>query len=82
METMSIVAGLSRMRRRVFLLASLAGTAPIVVVYAYAGAASRQAGSLLPAAVILVCMTGAGWLWYRGRSKEATRSPSSAAWRD
>ena len=65
METMSLVAGLSRMRREVFLLASLVGTMPIVLVYAYAGAVSRQVGSLLPAAVILVAVTALGWLWYR-----------------
>jgi 3-dehydroquinate synthase len=67
METMSLVAGLSRMPRRVFLLASFAGTAPIVVVYAYAGAVSRQVGSLLPAAIILVAVAAAGWVWYRSR---------------
>ena len=65
METMSLAAGLSGMTRRVFLIASLVGTAPIVVVYAYAGAVSREAGSLLPAAVILVALAAAAWLWYR-----------------
>ena len=67
METMSVVAGLSTMRRATFLAASLAGTAPIVLVYAYAGAMSREVGSLLPAAVILVAVSGAGWLVYRSR---------------
>jgi uncharacterized membrane protein YdjX (TVP38/TMEM64 family) len=69
METMSLAAGLSGMTRRVFLIASLVGTAPIVVVYAYAGAVSREVGSLLPAAVILVTITAAAWLWYRSRSR-------------
>ena len=64
METMSLAAGLSGMTRRVFLIASLVGTAPIVVVYAYAGAVSREAGSLLPAAVILVALAAAAWVWY------------------
>jgi uncharacterized membrane protein YdjX (TVP38/TMEM64 family) len=68
METMSLAAGLSRMTRRVFLIASLVGTAPIVVVYAYAGAVSREVGSLLPAAVILVALAAAAWLWYRSAS--------------
>ena len=45
METMSLVAGLSKMPRRTFLMASLVGTAPIVVIYAYAGAVSRQAAA-------------------------------------
>jgi uncharacterized membrane protein YdjX (TVP38/TMEM64 family) len=67
METMSLVAGLSNMSRRVFLGASIVGTAPIVLVYAYAGAISRQAGNLLPAAVILVAVAAAGWLWYRSK---------------
>ena len=67
METMSVVAGLSTMRRATFLAASLAGTAPIVLVYAYAGAMSREVGSLLPAAVILVAVSGVGWLVYRSR---------------
>jgi uncharacterized membrane protein YdjX (TVP38/TMEM64 family) len=67
METMSVVAGLSAMRRSTFLLASLLGTAPIVFVYAYAGAVSRQVGSLLPAIVMLVAVAGCGWVWYRAR---------------
>ena len=71
METMSIVAGLSGMRRSAFLTASLLGTAPIVLVYAYAGAFSRDTGSAVPAIVILVAVTGAGWLWYRSRLASA-----------
>jgi uncharacterized membrane protein YdjX (TVP38/TMEM64 family) len=67
METMSVIAGLSHMSRATFLAASLAGTVPIVFVYSYAGAASREAGSLVPAAVILAAVFGAGWLWYRSR---------------
>ena len=90
METMSLVAGLSKMPRRTFLIASLVGTAPIVVIYAYAGAVSRQADSLVPAAVILVAVTGAAWLWWRARRRALSgpaiattrRSPSSAASRD
>jgi uncharacterized membrane protein YdjX (TVP38/TMEM64 family) len=67
METMSLVAGLSAMSRPVFLGAALAGTAPIVFVYAYAGAMSRQVGNWVPAIVILVTVGGAGWLWFRSR---------------
>ena len=78
METMSIVAGLSPMRRSTFLIASTIGTAPIVVVYAYAGAKSRETGSLVPAIVMLMAVAAAGWIWYR-----AIRTvPSSAASRD
>ena len=78
METMSIVAGLSTMRRSTFLIASAIGTAPIVVVYAYAGAKSRETGSLVPAIVILMAVAAAGWVWYRA----IRTAPSSAASRD
>ncbi len=67
METMSLVAGLSKMSRRVFLSASLIGTLPIVFIYAYAGAVSRQVGNWLPAIVMLGAVGGAGWLWYRSK---------------
>lgn len=67
METMSVVAGLSNMRRGTFLAASALGTAPIVVVYAYAGKMSRDAGSLVPAAVIILAVAAASWVWYRAR---------------
>ena len=85
METTSVVAGLSAMRRSTFLIASLLGTAPIVVVYAYAGAVSREANSIVPAVVILVAMAGLGWIIYRARitHRPADRpSSSSAASRD
>lgn len=67
METMSVVAGLSNMSRAAFLGSSLAGTLPIVVVYAYAGAVSRDVGSLVPAVIILLAVAGAAWVWYRAR---------------
>jgi uncharacterized membrane protein YdjX (TVP38/TMEM64 family) len=78
METISVVAGLSAMKRRTFLLASAVGTAPIVIVYAYAGAASRESDSLVPAVVILVAVAAGGWVWYRA----IRTAPSSAASRD
>lgn len=67
METMSLVAGVSTMPRLTFLVASAIGTAPIVVIYAYAGAMSRETGSLVPALVILVAVAAAGWVWYRAK---------------
>lgn len=67
METMSIVAGLSTMRRATFVGSSLVGTIPIVLAYAYAGARSREVGNILPAAIMLVAVSGAGWLVYRAR---------------
>ena len=78
METMSIVAGLSPMKRSTFLIASTIGTAPIVIVYAYAGAMSKETGSLVPAIVILLAVAAAGWIWYRA----IRTAPSSAASRD
>jgi uncharacterized membrane protein YdjX (TVP38/TMEM64 family) len=67
METMSVVAGLSGMTRVRFLLASLAGTVPIVFVYAYAGAVSREINSVTPAVLMLVAVAGFGWVLYRAR---------------
>lgn len=61
METFSIAAGLSGMRRSTFVLASLTGTAPIVVVYAYAGSRAVAEGTLVPAVVMLVAVVAAGW---------------------
>lgn len=55
------------MSRGTFLLASLMGTAPVAAVYAYAGATARETGSLLPAAVFLIAITGVGWVVYRSR---------------
>ena len=68
METMSIVAGLSPMKRLTFLAASTIGTVPIVAVYAYAGAMSKETGSLVPAIVILIAVAAVGWIWYRSSS--------------
>ena len=68
METMSLVAGVSTMTRATFLVASVIGTLPIVIVYAYAGAKSVEAGSLVPAIVILIAVAGTGWIWYRSRT--------------
>lgn len=67
METTSVVAGLSAMRRSTFLIASLLGTAPIVFVYAYAGAVSRETNSIVPAVVMLIAVAGLGWVIYRAR---------------
>ena len=80
METMSLVAGLSSMSRAAFLGASLAGTAPIVVIYAYAGAVSRQVDSIVPAVVILVAVAACGYAWYRAKfAIEPTRDPSAGS---
>jgi uncharacterized membrane protein YdjX (TVP38/TMEM64 family) len=61
METLSVAAGLSNMRRSTFLLASIVGTAPVVFLYAYAGAASLSAGTVLPAVLILAAILSGGW---------------------
>lgn len=75
METMSVVAGLSNMSRWTFLASSLIGTVPVVVVYAYAGAVSREMSSVVPGVVMLIAVAGAAWVWYRARM--ARRSPTS-----
>lgn len=64
-ETMAVVAGLSRMRRSTFLVAATAGTIPEAALYAYAGAASRQLGNIMPAVLILMALAGAGWMLAR-----------------
>ena len=55
------------MNRGSFLTASLLGTAPIVVIYAYAGAVSRRTGSLVPAVIMLIAVAGLGWILFRAR---------------
>src|SRR5262252_4966589 len=67
METMSVVAGLSSMTRKTFLVASLIGTAPIVFVYAWAGAVSRQTGNVIPAVIMLIAVAAFGWVLFRAR---------------
>jgi uncharacterized membrane protein YdjX (TVP38/TMEM64 family) len=62
LETVSVVAGLAGMARSRFLIAALAGTAPIVLVYAYAGAVAQDTGNLVPAVMILVAIGATGWI--------------------
>jgi uncharacterized membrane protein YdjX (TVP38/TMEM64 family) len=71
METMSVVAGLSTMTRKTFLVASLIGTAPIVFVYAWAGAVTRQTGNVLPAVIMLIAVAAFGWVLYKARMSPA-----------
>ncbi|MBS1818136.1 MAG: TVP38/TMEM64 family protein [Acidobacteria bacterium] len=68
METFSVVAAVSGMSRARFLLASIIGTLPIVVVYAWAGSVSRQTDSMVPAMVMLVAVAACGWVWWRIRA--------------
>jgi uncharacterized membrane protein YdjX (TVP38/TMEM64 family) len=65
METLSVVAGLGEMKRSAFLFASIVGTLPICVVYAYAGAFSLDAESLLPALAAAVAIPAIGWVLWR-----------------
>lgn len=62
METLSVAAGLSGMRRGPFLAASLAGTLPVVFVYAWAGSRSLGEGTLVPAIVMLIAVAAGGWV--------------------
>ena len=61
METLSVAAGLSNMRRPTFLLASLVGTAPVAFLYGYAGSASLSSGTVLPAVLIIAAVVSGGW---------------------
>jgi uncharacterized membrane protein YdjX (TVP38/TMEM64 family) len=84
METMSVVAGLSSMKRATFLAASFAGTLPVAIGYAYAGSVSRETGTVLPAFAMFVAVTGVAFLWYRARvsssrGERATASPNTGS---
>lgn len=72
-EAMSVVAGLSVMPRATFVLATVAGTIPEVAIYAYAGAASREAGTIVPAVVILMALSAAGWMVMRAKGSGRVR---------
>lgn len=61
METFSFVAGLMRMSRARFIMASLMGTVPICVLYAYAGTSSLETKTVVPALFMLVCIPAVGW---------------------
>lgn len=75
-EAMSVVAGLSKMRRSTFVAATLAGTVPEAALYSWAGARSRDAGSIAPAAVIVLALLLAGWLVWRNRGTAAVTRPT------
>lgn len=79
MEAMSVVAGLSRMRRPRFLLASLAGTVPFAVVYGYAGAVSERAGSLAPGLMVVGALAVAAWLVHRRMLAGQPATPPQAS---
>lgn len=67
METLSVVAGLSAMRRSTFVAASLVGTVPVVFAYAYAGALSIAVGSVFPALIGLMVVIAVGWAIARAK---------------
>ena len=72
MEALSVVCGLAGMNRRAFLVASLIGTVPICVAYAYAGSFSSEMGNVVPVFLAVVGIPALGWLlWKRkvGRSE-------------
>lgn len=70
-EAMSVVAGLSAMPRATYIAAAVAGTIPEVAIYAWAGAQSREAGTIVPAVVILMALGAAGWIVRRNRLARA-----------
>jgi uncharacterized membrane protein YdjX (TVP38/TMEM64 family) len=73
METLSLVAGMAGMRRGAFLVTSLLGTVPACLIYAYAGAFSKDAGNLIPAFAVALLVPAFGWVVWQLR----TRSQSS-----
>lgn len=65
MESVSLVAGLSAMPRSGFVAASLLGSIPVCLVYAYAGAFALQARSVLPAVLVGVGVPALAWTTIR-----------------
>jgi uncharacterized membrane protein YdjX (TVP38/TMEM64 family) len=65
METLSVVAGLSGLDRRRFLVASLAGTIPTVFAYSWAGAASIGMETVFAGLVVLVAVPAVFWVVFR-----------------
>ena len=61
METVSLIAGLSAMSRRTFLLASGCGTVPVCFVYAYAGAFAMRTQSLVPMLLLGIGLPMTAW---------------------
>lgn len=74
-ETVSIVAGISAMSLRRYVLASIAGIIPASVLYAYVGARAVDAGSSMLAFAIVVSIAGAFWFIGR-RAKRKLNSGS------
>jgi len=71
METLSLVAGLARMQRGTFLATSLLGTIPACLIYAFAGASAKDAGSLIPAFAAALAVPAVGWgLWQKLRVRQ------------
>ena len=64
---------------RIRVLPSVIGTVPVAAVYAYSGSLSLDTGSIVPAAVILVAMTGGAYLWWKARLKTVTIPSSTDA---
>lgn len=60
-EILSCLAGLSDLRARTFIAASVLGTLPICAIYAYFGAISATRG-LMPAVWVAILIPAAGWL--------------------
>ena len=82
METLSVAAGLSAMRRSTFLVASLVGTTPVAFAYAWAGQLAIDSGTVVPAVVILLAVVAAGWLIARpvtARRPDTTTPPPAAS---
>lgn len=79
-EVISCMAGLGRMDARRFTILSLAGTLPVCVVYAVAGAATQQADAAVGWALLVAFIlpaAGFGWVRRMHRRQEQKSTPSS-----
>jgi uncharacterized membrane protein YdjX (TVP38/TMEM64 family) len=68
-ETVSLLSGAMRVDRAVFIGASLAGTVPICFIYAYAGSASWEGSTLIPALAAAVVLPAIGWVILSRRTR-------------
>jgi uncharacterized membrane protein YdjX (TVP38/TMEM64 family) len=74
-EAISIIGGMSRMPFRPFLIGSFLGILPAAILYAIAGAYAVDFNSGLITFLIVIAISGAGWIfakWFTKSSNDAT----------
>ena len=65
METLSVVAGLARLGRAPFLIASAVGTIPVCFAYSYAGTFALRAETVFVAILVIVAVPALVWLAFK-----------------